>query len=119
MTETTERLSPQKLADTLTKFYEMHGRDGQLAGGMFGLLYAEHMEAGSLERSPNTIADIAELTCGADVNVGFKMAPHIKEIFGRAAARAAARHSQQQAQEMFDAMCQDSAAEMEAEHGRP
>ena len=113
------KLSPQELADALTKFYEMYGRDGQVAGGMFGVLYADHMEAGSLERSPTTIASIAELTCGADVNVGFKIAPHIKEIFGRAAARAAARQSERQAQEMFDAMCEDAAAEMEPERGKP
>jgi hypothetical protein len=79
---------------------------------MFGLLYADHMEAGSTERSPNTIAKVADLTCGADVNTGFKMAPHVKEIFARAAAVTAERKAQEQAQEMFEAMCEDAAAEM-------
>lgn len=102
------RLSPQELADNLKRAYKLYDSDGQVAGGMFGLLYADHMEAGSTERSPNTIAKAADLTCGADVNTGFKMAPHVKAIFARAAAATA----QEQAQEMFDAMCEDASAEM-------
>ena len=72
------KLNPDELVDILKAFYKMYDKDGQLAGGMFGLLFADQMEAGSTERSPNTIANRAGLTCGADVNVGFKMAPHVR-----------------------------------------
>ena len=116
---TAERLSPQELADALTKFEKMYG---DAAGGMFGLFYADHLWAGSHERAPATIARIATLTCGADINVGLKMATHVGEIFGRAAVRAAASQLQQHAQEMVDAMWENAAAgaaEVEGERGRP
>ena len=104
---TERRLSPQESADPLKRIYELYDDDGQVAGGMFGLHFGDQMEAGSTERSLNTIAEVANLTYGADVKVAFKKAPHVNEIF----ARAAAGKAQQQALETIEAMCEDAAAE--------
>lgn len=49
------KLNPQELADRLK-------RSDQVAGGMFGLLYADHMETGHFERSPNARKENSSLT---------------------------------------------------------
>ena len=71
------RLSPDELAQRLKGIYEALG-NGQAAGGLFGLLYAAHLEAGSRDRSPNGIARRAGLTCGVDFNTGFLAANYVR-----------------------------------------
>ena len=71
------KLSPDELAQRLKVVYDALGGNGQAAGGLFGLLYAAHLEAGSRDRSPNGIARRADLTCGVDVNTGFLTASYV------------------------------------------
>lgn len=70
-------LSPDELAQRLKVIYATLDGNGQAAGGLFGLLYAAHLEAGSRDRSPSGIARRAELTCGVDVNTGFLAARYV------------------------------------------
>ncbi len=71
------RLSPDQLSLELRALYDALDGNGQAAGGVFGLLYAEHLEAGSRDRAPNGVARRAGLTCGPDVNTGFLIARYV------------------------------------------
>ena len=71
------RLSPDQLSLELQALYGALGGNGQAAGGVFGLLYAEHLQAGSRDRAPNAVARRAGLTCGPDVNTGFLIARYV------------------------------------------
>lgn len=71
------KMNPQKLADELKDMYHALDQNGQAAGGLFGLIYAEHLAANSRDRSPNGIARRAGLTCGPDVNTGFLVSQYV------------------------------------------
>ena len=86
---TESRMNPDELASLLKRLYDALD-NGQAAGTLFGLLYARHLEAGSPDRSPNGIAVRAGLTCGPNVNAGFRAARYVRvelrkeyaELFG-------------------------------------
>lgn len=75
---TESRMNPDELASLLKRLCDALDHDEQAAGTLFGLLYARHLEAGSRDRSPNGIAVRAELTCGSNVNAGFKAARYVR-----------------------------------------
>ena len=71
------KMSPQELVNELKAIYDALDQNGQAAGGLFGLIYADHLAANSRDRSPNSIARRAGLTCGPDVNTGFLTAQYV------------------------------------------
>ena len=50
------KMSPQELVNELKAIYDALDQNGQAAGGLFGLIYADHLAANSRDRSPNSIA---------------------------------------------------------------
>ena len=99
---------PEELVEILQDFHKKY-RDGQTAGGMFGLLYADHLREGSHERSPNTIARQAKLSCGPDILTGYKISRHFEEIFSDLGEQAVDDMAKTHARSVFKAVWKNRA----------
>lgn len=93
---------PEELVEILQDFHKRYP-DGQTAGGMFGLLYADHLQEGSHERSPGTIARQAKASCGPDILTGYKIARHFEGIFSDLGEQAVEDMAKTYARSMFKA----------------
>lgn len=72
-------LSTSELVTVLRLYVEMYP-DHQTAGGMFGFQFEHQLQVGNRERSPNSIARAAKLSCGGDILIGMKIA---RNLWGR------------------------------------
>ena len=72
------RMNPDELVRRLRALQQALDVDAQTACGLFGLLFADHMEAHNRDGwAPNAIGDRAGLS-GVDVNTGFKAARYVR-----------------------------------------